>query len=1206
MAATTLLISLIFVTTTFQALAQEGKLTIKRENYPLKNIIVLIQEQTEYSFIYSSSNIDVNRPVTIDVKEATLDDVLTKIGEQAGFDYKIVGRQIILSPRTQSAQQPQPKPQPSRRSVRGKVTSKTDKVPLVGVSVTVEDRFDVGTSTLMDGTYELFVDDDALTIVFEYMGMVTVKRPIAEVLNIQMVEDATQIGEIVVTGITVTDKRLFTGAAEKLDADDVKMAGVAEIGRALEGKAAGVSVQNVSGTFGVAPRIRVRGATSIFGSSKPLWVVDGVPIEDVVDVSADDLSSGDANTLISSAISGINSDDIESIQILKDGSATSIYGARAMAGVIVVTTKRGRSGHSSMNYTGEFTVRMKPSYNEFNIMNSQDQMAVYQEMAQKGWLNYASVSNASNSGVYGKMYQLLNTYNAATGQFALLNNEESRTAYLRQAEARNTDWFDVLFTNNLQQTHSVSMSSGTEKSNYYASLSVLTDDGWTQASSVDRYTANLNASHKITPNLELNIISNGSYRQQMSPGTLSQSVDVVSGTVKRDFDINPYSYALNTSRTLDSNEFYTRNYSAFNIVDELNNNYIDIAVTDLKFQGELRWKIKSGIEWSNLAAIRYQSSSQEHNIKDDSNQARAYRAMATSTIRDANSYLYTDPDDPYALPISVLPYGGIYKRTDHNMQSFNYRSTFRYNRGFDNGDILNFNGGLEISSTRRHATWFRGWGLQYSMGDVPLYAYQVFKKGSENGSQYYELANSLQRFVAGFANFTYSYQGRYTISGTSRYEGSNKFGKARSARWLPTWNISGAWNVHQEEWFDEFTPTISNLMFRTSYSLTADSGPASVSNSNVIIGSGTPWRPYTELQESALYIASLANEDLTYEKKKEWNIGMSVGFLNNRINLETDYFVRDNYDLIGVINTQGVGGESSKYGNVAAMNSSGLEISLSTRNIVATTRSDFGWTTDFVYTHTTNRVTKLQSNKRMIDMITGNGFAKEGYPVRSLFSIPFAGLNSEGLPQFYTADGDKTITEIYFQTRDTGKNELDFLVYEGSVDPTDYGSIRNEFVWNGFRLNLFLTYSFGNVIRLDPVFSAAYSDLTSMSREYKNRWVNPGDEQITTIPVIASYRTYLQYGTKLQYAYSAYNYSTERVAKGDFVRLKEISLAYDFKSEVAAALKASSLSVKLQLTNLCLLYADKRLNGQDPEFSNSGGVATPVPRQFTFTVKIGF
>jgi TonB-dependent SusC/RagA subfamily outer membrane receptor len=255
--------------------------------------------------------------------------------------------------------------------------------------------------------------------------------------------------------MTKVDRRLFTGASDHISAENAKLNGIADVSRALEGRSAGVSVQNVSGTFGTAPKIRVRGATSIYGSSKPLWVVDGVVMEDVIEVDSDGLSSGDAETLISSAIAGLNADDIESFEILKDGSATSIYGARAMAGVIVVTTKKGKAGMSSINYNGEYTVRLVPRYADFNIMNSQEQMSVYQEMEQKGWLNFSSTFRDSESGVYGKMYQLMNTYNPVTGTFALANTIEDKNAYLRLAEMRNTDWFNELFQPNLMQSHSV-------------------------------------------------------------------------------------------------------------------------------------------------------------------------------------------------------------------------------------------------------------------------------------------------------------------------------------------------------------------------------------------------------------------------------------------------------------------------------------------------------------------------------------------------------------------------------------------------------------------------------------------------------------------------------------------------------------------------------------------------------------------------------
>ena len=1104
----------------------------------------------------------------------------------------------------------------AQSTVNGSVVDANGE-PVIGAAVYVEGFQSVGTLTDLDGLFTLKnVPEKAKYVVASCMGYKDQRQPISTTLKFVLEDDSTVLDAAVATGMQTVDRRLMTGSTTKVDAENAKLAGIADISRSLEGQVAGVSVQNVSGTFGTAPKIRVRGATSIYGSSKPLWVVDGVIMEDVVDVSADDLSSGDASTLISSAIAGLNSDDIESFDILKDGSATSIYGARAMAGVIVVTTKKGKAGQSHISYTGEYTVRLKPSYSTFNIMNSQDQMSIYQELQQKGYLNYAETANSMNSGIYGKMYQLISQYNESSGKFGLQNTDEARAAYLRAAEYRNTDWFDLLFTNSIQHNHSVSTSGGTDNSNYYASLSLMDDPGWTLQSSVQRYTANLNTTYKIFQNLSVNMIANASYRKQRAPGTLSSEIDPVYGEVKRDFDINPYSYALNTSRALDPDEYYTRNYAPFNIKDELNNNYIDLNVQDIRVQGEIKYKVIPELELSAIAAAKYTQTSQEHNILDGSNQAQAYRAMGTSTIRSSNPFLYTDPDNPYALPISVLPNGGIYERSDNNMLSYDFRATANFSKTFADKHIVNLFAGTEWADITRHNTWFRGWGLQYTMGEIPNYAYQVFKQGSEENSNYYTYGYLFDRSEAYFANGTYSYQGKYVINGTYRYEGTNKLGKSRSARWLPTWNISGAWNISDEPFWRPLQDAVSHLSLKASYSLTADRGPSYVTNSTVVISSKTPWRPFANIREVALDIDQLANMQLTYEKKNELNLGLEAGFLNNRINFTFDWYTRNNFDLIGPVNTPGVGGEVVKYGNVAEMKSDGFEISLTTQNIKT---RDFNWTTNIIYSHSHNIVTKLQNTTRVINLITGSGFAMEGYPVRGIFSVPFMGLNEEGLPTFRDQEAiyelnnmtgkwdlkedHVSVSDIYFQTSDPDK--LHFLEYSGNADPTDVGSLGNVFTWKGLRLNVFITYSFGNVIRLDPVFASSYNDLDSMPKEFNNRWTVPGDELITDVPVIAS-RIQNRTNTELAFAYNAYNYSTARIARGDFIRMKEISLGYDFPKKVTDALHVGTLSLKVQATNLFLLYADKKLNGQDPEFFNTGGVAVPVPKQFTMTFKFGF
>lgn len=865
-----------------------------------------------------------------------------------------------------------------------------------------------------------------------------------------------------------------------------------------------------------------------------------------------------------------------------------------MAGVIVVTTKKGRAGQAHINYTGEYTMRLKPSYSNFNIMNSQEQMGIYQELQQKGYLNFAEISNASNSGVYGKMYQLLSQYDPTTGQFGLANTDAAKTAYLRAAEFRNTNWFDELFSSSIMHNHSVSISGGTEKSQYYASLSAMYDPGWYLDSKVQRYTANVNTTYNINKWLDVNLIGNASYRKQKAPGSLSREVDTVTGAVKRDFDINPYSYALNTSRALDANEFYQRNYAPFNIKDELSNNYMDLNVHDFRVSGSLTYKPIRQVRITLLGSAKGSSTSQEHNILDDSNQAEAYRAMGTSTIRKNNPMLYADPDNIYALRISVLPYGGIYERTDNRFFGWDTRFSVAYNNTFNDAHIVNLYGGMETNSVDRHSTWFRGWGMQYKKGETPLYAYQVFKKGQEDNSPYYTMENTHIRSVAWFATGTYSYKQRYSLTGTFRYEGTNYLGKATSARWLPTWNVSGAWNAHNEKWWgDAFGSAWTNATLRLSYSLTGDRPP--VTNSLPVIVANTPWRPFAGVQETGLDQQELGNSDLTYEKKREFNVGLDLGFLDNRINLTMDAYWRRNSDLIGYANTQLFG--QYQLANVAAMRSHGFEASLTTHNIKT---KDFNWTTNLIFSYSKNKITDLYSRARIIDLVQGTGYPLEGYPVRSVFSIPFKGLDKEGLPLFLDQDGNITSTGIYFQER----NNTSFLKYEGPTDPTTTGSLGNVLTWKNWTLNIFVTYSFGNVVRLDPVFSNEYDDLSSMPKEFKNRWTVPGDENKTTIPVIAS-AVQNKNNTNLSYAYNAYNYSSERIAKGDFIRMKEISLGYDFPHKWVSAIGINTLSLKLQATNLFLIYADKKLNGQDPEFFNTGGVASPMAKQFTMTLRLG-
>src|SRR4051794_32191746 len=261
------------------------------------------------------------------------------------------------------------------RTVTGKVTDENSK-PLTGATVSAVGG---GGHALTDssGNFTLTIPVRVHDLEVLYVGYTARRITLTGKTNyvITLSSAAHSLADVFVTGFQQIEKKKFTGAAVNLKIDEVKIEGVPDVSRMLEGRAAGVSVQNVSSTFGSAPKLRIRGATSINGENKPLWVVDGVVLEDIVNISNDQLSSGDPTTLLGSSVAGLNPNDIETFDILKDAAATALYGARAMNGVVVITTKKGRAGKPQISYTGNFSTQLKPQYVDYNIMNSAQQMS---------------------------------------------------------------------------------------------------------------------------------------------------------------------------------------------------------------------------------------------------------------------------------------------------------------------------------------------------------------------------------------------------------------------------------------------------------------------------------------------------------------------------------------------------------------------------------------------------------------------------------------------------------------------------------------------------------------------------------------------------------------------------------------------------------------------------------------------------------------
>ncbi len=1067
---------------------------------------------------------------------------------------------------------------------------------LIGVTIFNENTKQ-GAITDVDGNFSISVNpSDILTI--RMLGMKTQRITISGQSSIEVTleEDVLISAEVVVTGFQEVDRKLFTGASESLKMDDIRPQGMVDASRVLEGQVAGVNVDNVSGTFGTSARIRIRGNASINGNNQPLFVVDGVILEDLSNIDTDDLISGNANTLVSSSIANLNPNDIESFQILKDASATAIYGARAANGVIVITTKKGRSGNLRVNYNGNYSVKLRPTYNQFDLLNSAEELSVYRELSRKGIVDISTAVRARNYGALGKMYALIANHQLDWGPGGGLNEQ-----FLNQYENANTDWFAELFRDyGIQQQHSLSFTAGSEKSNSYYSISYLHDQGQTIADQVKRFTGTARNTYFISDQFIFGLKLGASYRDQLAPGTRNRELDPITGQFNRDFDINPYSYSLNTARSIrpfDENgnrEFFIRNFAPFNIFQELENNFIDIRVLDVSAQTDFEFTPSDNWSLKGVLQLRYANTERDHTITENSNQAEAFRANGTQFIQQANNLLYNDPNNPGLNPVVVLPQGGFKYLDRSDLLNFFSRVSATWSKTFNEVHEVNGLVGQELRLTNRTSSSSTGLGVVYESGGVVVTDPNIIEFFNLQNIDYFSLDQEKDRFIGWFLNGGYAYKSKYVANFTFRYDGSNQLGKSQSARYLPTWNVSGAWNLYNES-FMANVPVISDVRIRGTYGISGNLPPQASSRLN--LQSDVTIRP-TDV-EPFLFIADLTNADLTWEKLKEFNVGIDFALFNKRIDVTFDHYRRNSFDLIGVVQTSGVGGQGLKVGNFADMEIIGYEFSMNTLNYE---QNDFSWRSNINMGYSKDRITKLDFGPRYVDAIGQNGAAVLGRPRRSLYSANFAGLNSNGVPTFLNGDGEQVL-QFDLQSREGIE---DALVFEGSTEPRASGGFSNIVAYKGLSLNVLLSFKWGYKIRLNDAFFETYTDFDALPGQLVDRWAVPGDENLTDIPTIVD-RNVAQSDGSIVLAYRLYNKSTERIANGDYIRLKTVRLSYQLPPSIINKVGFANGTVSLEAQNLALLYSDREnLRGQDPEFFSSGGVSLPQPRLITFSLNVGF
>lgn len=1183
-----ILILLVAGLLSIQAKVYSQVISFSGKNVPLEKTFTAIEAQTGYTVFCNKKLLQEAKPVTVNVSAMPLERFLQLILKGQPLHYDIEGKTIFIKEEEKKTTDPPGKKDPEEGQepvlpeLKGRITDATTGLPIAGATIRVKNK-NTGTSSDAAGAFSIKAAPGEVLQVSSigYEAQELTVKPDAGILDIRLAVAQESMQDVVVTGYQKIDKRLFTGSVGKVEGDALATAGISDVGKSLQGMVAGVAVENTSGTFGTKSKIRIRGTSSISGNQEPLWVVDGVVIDDPVNINPNQLYSGDAATMLSSAISGINPDDIEDIQILKDASATAMYGTQAVNGVIVVSTKKGKIGTPVVSYKNSFSMAVKPSIDNFNVMNSKQRMEFSEELYDKNLLDFTNLNR--DYGAFGKLLTQLSRKEITWDEY--YDN-------IQRAKTYNTDWFDELFRNSVNQEHSIGVSSGTEKSQLYLSASYFRDEGQTVGQHADRFTANIRSNFNFSKRFSLTGSLYASARNQRTFGA-NNATEAIAGIVERTYDINPYTYARTTSRAMrpyDDNgnlEYYQMNYAPFNIIDELENNFIDIRLREMKFQLDANWKIWKNLSYSGIVSARVSSATSEHVATEHSNIANSYRAMQNSSVRAANTNLYNDPYDLSQYPISILPRGGIVI-TDNTLGEFyTIRNSLNWKSYIVGNHSIDLMAGTELRHRKYLADYYKGYGFEYYNGLTASPDYRAIQRDILSGSAepYYGKAQNTQHEASFFANLAYSINNRYNFTLSSRADGSNRLGTSERFRFLPIWVVGASWNVDEEPFIRDIEQ-IDFLKIRGSYGMRGNISGLGSAEMLAYYGTTTRFDPNTI--ETVINISAADNPTMRWEKEKMLNAAIEFG-LFKRFSATLEYYRRLNYDLIGGIEVSRVSGFQRKTVNWADMRNEGFELTLNTNNIH---KPLFSWSTLFTFGYNKNRITRIQPNNTVLLATVNSGSAALGRPVNGLYSFRFAGLDDQGLPLFY--DGrDKATNKISKYSR-----ELSMLQYEGSRDPLGSGGLTNTFTYKGFSLSFLFTYSFGNIVRLNPIMQRYFSDVEALDAALVNRWTAPGHEQYTNIPRIIEAETRSALLEASADPFTFYNRSDIRTADGSFIRFKNLMFNYAVPEKLIRRYGLKGLQITAQGQNLAL-WADPKLQGQDPEALVTGIF---IPAATTFTL----
>jgi TonB-linked SusC/RagA family outer membrane protein len=1139
--------------------------SLSGRNLSLEKVFKEIRQQTGYSFFYQDELLRLASPVDIDVKGVPLAQALDACFKGQPLTYTIIDKAIFVRKRDIEAP-------PPPVDVHGRVVDSTGR-PVVGATVQARAGKQM-TETDENGEFTLKGLELAETIEVSSVGFQTQTQRldgrITLLFRLQAkVNNLQEINVTVNTGYQALNLGRATGSYVKIDEELFNRSVSSDVLDRLNGITSGLLTTPVglNNTSGNQLGINIRGLSTINSGTQPLIVIDNFPYD------------GDLNN--------INPNDVESVTVLKDAAAASIWGVRAGNGVIVITTKKGSYGQAPrLSFNANATWTEKPNLFYNPSMSSSDYIDMESYLYGQGFYN-GRVDDNYYWTPLDPVQEILTQQ--ATGQ---ISSGEATTQInaLRNYDIRN-DVSKYLYQGDVNQQYALSITGGSVNDQYFLSGGFDNNDGnnsFMKGNAYRRVTLNANntiafLNHRLEVSTQVYYINsstanNGVYVNMPFPYPYARLADA-SG--------NPLPIAQYRQGFLDTaggGLLLDWNYRP---LQELNN---ADNVTN-----ENEYRINLGIRYHlpvHLTAdIKYQYGSMSTNNQNLQNLQSYY---TRNLINQFSQIDWATGTVTYPVPL-----GDILNVSQSTYTFQNFRGQLSYADKWSQKHQLSALVGTEVRDAETTGQSFIYYGYDPVHGTSMPVNYATYYPNYIGGypstiGDGQKIIGLTNRYLSYFGNADYTFMERYTLSASGRNDGANLFGVSANNQWKPLWSAGAAWEVNKEAFYH--VSWLPFLKLRSTYGYQGNVAPASA-----LLGIFYGGTNFYGAPESS--ISNYPNANLRWEKTGQWNGGIDFALKGGRLSGSLEYYLKKSVDLLGpeVLPPQsgiGYSGSNPFEGNAGSMKGRGVDVVLNSRNLTG----KFQWTTQFLFNYNTDRVTKydfqIYYNSSLVSAAgtTGNGYYQPNRPVQGLYSYRWAGLDSAGNPQGYL---NGKVSEDYGSILYT--NDPTQLKYDGHLAPQFFGGLRNTFGFKQVSLSFNITYKLGYFFRRNSV---NYYNLFNMgytwgTQDYAKRWQKPGDEKVTNVPSLI-------YPDNSSTRDQFYNGSEVLVDRGDHIRLQDIQLSYDLTRKQWGRLPVQGIRIYLYANNIGILWRANH-DGIDPDAIPTNGsnyTIYPNPRSIAAGIKI--